>query len=100
MLSLVLKAISMTKLFDTKNVAERLKVSTKTVLKLVDEGCLECINITRNRKRRTLRFTNRHISRYLDANHILLVTDEAQPKPKSIKRQSGGPLSRMIAERG
>jgi excisionase family DNA binding protein len=78
-----------TSLLDPVEVARMLKISVKTVHKLVREKKLACVQVT-SRERR---FTDEQVQEYIQSRSTSVRVDKKEPRPVSSRPRKGGEKS-------
>jgi excisionase family DNA binding protein len=73
-------------LLDAQEVALMLKVSAKTIHKLVREGKLPCVQVTTRERR----FTPEQIQHYIESQSVGVRVDMKAPRPVSSPPKKGG----------
>jgi excisionase family DNA binding protein len=86
---------SMTVLLDPREAAAVLKVSTKTVHKLVRERKLACVQLTARERR----FTPEQVQDYIQAHKTTVRVDKKAPRPVSSPPRKGGEKSSGVLSR-
>jgi excisionase family DNA binding protein len=83
-------------LLDAQDVALILKVSAKTVHKLVREGKLACVRVTA----RDRRFTHEQVQEYIQSQSTLVRIDKKATPPVSSRPKKGGAKSIGVSGTG
>lgn len=82
-------------LLDSQEVALILKISAKTVHKLVREGKLACVRVTA----RDRRFTHEQVQEYIQSQSTLVRIDKKGTSPVSSRPKKGGAKSSGVVSR-
>jgi excisionase family DNA binding protein len=81
--------VAMPQLMDAQEVALILKIAKKTVHKLVREGKLGCVQVTRKDRR----FTREQVQAYIDSRSVCVRIDKKSAKPVRSMPPKGGEKS-------
>jgi excisionase family DNA binding protein len=73
------------RLLSTRDVAEILRISAKTVNKLVREGKLGCVQVTTRERR----FSEEQVEGFVESRTIERPVDRKSPKPVDFPRKGG-----------